>query len=517
MAKEKIAYSAMPARAAAPTIAIAKVTDFTTTGQTKDGEHVMQSAAPLCHQHCMTTSMTAVVQAARAALATPFNADHVVEKPSFTMTRNIEAGELISVTVYAHQVAGQWIACTAWMLNAAPCFGDCEIPARKHQRHTTRLAAVDAAMTKLIFQVENQLGDLVLGTKWAKQLTSLRQWTGKAHEEVRAADAAILPLGNITTIELFASTGVASQAFRDQGATSKLVIKIDEHALAVCQRAVKPTAVHRDIRDFSGKGMSCDVLIMGAVCTAHSNGGNSQGLADEYVGPVHHAAMNAVRDVDFKVAIVECAAELLTPKFKADADLWRYAFMRRGCRVQHRIIDAADFGVPQSRLRSIIIATRGDVNVDEIFGFVFPKGQPRDATVVDILQPHVADDQHLGRIHASEVEWHIKKRRSRRGLNELGRVGGMPHQGYRVYDPKAIGPTMTANGGGRAPCTGAYLINGKVRGLTPREACRMQGLPEWFEHDQDTRRALKQAGNALAYPLFHALGVQLASVLNRRS
>lgn len=487
------------------------------TNATKSTTTSKSNHRSLLHPLPAIKSANAVSLAARAALADPFNVDGVIETPSLTMVRDIAAGELISVVLYAHQIAGEWIACTEWTLTAVPCLGDCEIPARKHKRHATRLVAVDLALTELIFQVESQLGEFVLDPKWAKELSSLRQWASLVHEEIRESDAAILPLANVTTIELFAGTGVASQALRDQGATSKLVVELDEHALAVCQRAVQPTAVHRDIRDFNGKGMSCHVLIMGAVCTAHSNGGNAQGLADEYVGPVHHAAMKAVRDVDFKVAIVECAAELLTPKFKTDADLWRHAFMRRGCRVQHRIVDAADFGVPQSRLRSIIIATRGDVNVDEILGFVFPKEQPRKTTVKDILQPHVSDDQHLGRIEVNEVVWHTKRRRSRRGLNELGRVGGKPHQGYRVYDPKAIGPTMTASGGGRAPCTGAYLIDGKVRGLTSREACRMNGLPEWFEHDPDTRRALKQSGNALAYPLFQALGTQLACVLNRRT
>ena len=471
----------------------------------------------LCPQLRAIKSTTAVVQAARAAIVDPFNTDNVVENPSFTKAREIAAGELISVTLHAHEVNGKWIASSEWTLNVAPSLGDCELPARKHYRHATRLGAIDAAVNALVIEIESQLDELVLEKKWAKELASLREWTGKVHEEVSAADAAVLPLHNVTTIEIFAGTGVASQAFRDQGAQSKLIIEIDEHALAVGQRAVKPAAVHRDIRDFNGQGMSTDVLIMGAVCTAHSKAGNSKGLKDDYVGPVHNAAMNAVRDIDFKVAIVECAGELLSPQFKADADIWRKAFMRRGCRVQHRIIDAADFGVPQSRVRSIMIATRGNVIIDEILGFVFPKGQPREAKVEDILQPHVADEQHLGQIEASEVVWHTKKRRSRHGLNELGRVGGMPHQGYRVYDPKSIGPTMTASGGGRAPCTGAYYIDGKVRGLTPREACRMQGLPEWFEHDPDTRRALKQAGNALAYPLFQALGTQLASVLKPRT
>lgn len=473
--------------------------------------------ATLCPQLRAIKSTTAVVHAVRAALADPFNADNTVENPSFSKTRDTASGELISVSLYAHQVDGQWIASSEWTLDAGPCIGDGELPARKHYRHATRLGAVAAVLKNLVLRVESQLGELVLETKWAKELASLRQWTGQVHEEIRAADAAALPLANITTIEIFAGTATASLALHDQGATSKLIVEIDKHALAVGQRAVKPAAVHSDIRDFNGKGMFCDVLIMGAVCTAHSKAGSSKGLEDAYVGPVHQAAMNAVRDIDFKVAIVECAPELLMPKFKADADAWRKAFMRRGCRVLHRILDAADFGVPQSRIRTIMIATRGDVNVDEILGFVFPKGQPREATVEDILQPHVTDDQHLGQIEASEVMWHTKKRGSHRGLNELGRINGMKHQGYRVYDPKAIGPTMTASGGGRAPCTGAYSINGKVRGLTPREACRMQGLPEWFEHDTNTRRALKQAGNALAYPLFQAIGTQLASVLKPRT
>lgn len=489
-----------------------------TTSKATSSKPAKSATSTRCRQQSALKRTTILATAACAALTDPFNADGVVGQPSFTKTRDTATGELISVTLYAQQVDGQWIASSEWTLDAGPCIGDGQLPARKHHRHATRLGAIGATLKNLVLRVENQLSELVLETKWAKELASLRQWTGQVHEEIRAADATTLPHANVTTIEIFAGTAVASQALRDQGATSKLIIEIDKHALAVGQRAVKPVAVHSDIRDFNGKGMSCDVLIMGAVCTAHSKAGSSKGLDDAYVGPVHQAAMNAVRDIDFKVAIVECAPELLTPKFKTDADAWRKAFMLRGCRVQHRIVDAADFGVPQSRSRSIMIATRGDVNVDEILGFVFPKAQPREATVEDILQQHVADDQHLGQIEASEVVWHTKKRRSRRGLNEVGRINGMKHQGYRVYDPKnSIGPTLTASGGGRAPCTGAYYINGKVRGLTPREACRMQGLPEWFEHDANTRRALKQAGNALAYPLFQALGTQLASVLKPRT
>lgn len=466
-------------------------------------------------QHRNTARKDAVGAPVSAAKAAPFNADGVVENPSIAIHRDLSKRDLIAATLYGHQIDGYWTSSAVWKLSVSPSLGDGTYPCRHGDHHATESAAFEAAGNTLIHQVEEQLGDLLTQSKWANEMSKLRKWVAKVIEDCRQTDPN-LSLRGKTVIEAFAGMATATLALKADGAESILVIENDEDALAVCQRAVKPAQVHRDIRDFDGKGLDCDFLVMGPVCTGHSPSGRGDGFDDSYVNDTHQAAMRLVRDVNFKVAIVECAAELLTPKHSADFDQWLHAFMRRGCRVQHRVLDAADFGVPQSRTRSFIVAIRGDLNVDKALGFVFPTGTGRTAKVEDILQKHVRDEQHLGRIKASEVTWHREKRRSRRGLNELGRIGGKPHQGYRVYDPKAIGPTLTASGGGRAPCTGAYLIDGKVRGLTPREACRMQGLPEWFEHDSDTRRALKQAGNALAYPLFRALGTQLASVLKPR-
>ena len=466
-----------------------------------------------CRQQSALKRHSGIFKAIATAIIDPFNADDVVEKPSVVISRELAKGDCIDATIYAQQVDGKWLASIEWLLTVEPFDGRSKLPCRKSVRHATKVDAVDAAFKLLFQQLENQLGAGILEAKWVSQIASLRKWDAKVHAELTKADQK-LPLTGITTIEAFAGTGVASLAFKSQGATPLLVIEKDEPALAVCQGNLEPQHVHRDILDFDGKGWKCDVLLVGAVCTAHSKAGNGQGLKDSYVGPVHQAAMKMVSDVDFKVAIVECAPELLEPRFKADLAEWRMAFMRRGCDVQFRVMDAADFNLPQSRRRTIMIATRGNVNVDDIVGVMFPKTLPHTTTVEDILQPHVADHQHLGRIAFSEVVWKTKFRKSHRGLKLIGCIGGKTSQGYRVYDPKApVGPTILATSGGRARCTNAYLIDGKVRGLTPREACRMQGLPEWFEHDAHTGRALKQAGNALAYPLFQAIGTQLASVL----
>ncbi len=485
------------------------VTKKTSTSKTNTSDRCRHSSA--------LKRLTGVCKAAATAANDPFNADGVVENPSVVISRELAKGDLVDATIYAHQVHGKWVARIVWSLTIEPFDGRAKLPGRQSGRHDIKVNAVDAAFKLLFDQIENQVGAQILEAKWAEQIASLRRWNAKVHGDLTKSDQK-LPLNGITTIEAFAGTGVASLAFKSQGATPLLVIEKDEHALAVCQRNLKPQHVHRDILDFDGKGWKCHVLFIGAVCTAHSKSGKGEGLKDAYVGSVHQAAMKMVREVDFKVAIVECAPELLTPKFKADRDEWVMTFMRRGCDVQFRVIDASDFNVPQSRRRTVMVATRGDVNVDEILGVMFPKAVPHTTTVEDILQSFASDDQHLGRIDVSEVVWKTKLRRSHRGLKQIGCIGGKTSQGYRVYDPKApVGPTILASSGGRARCTNAYLIDGKVRGLTAREACRMQGLPEWFEHDAHTGRALKQAGNALAYPLFQALGTQLASVLKPRT
>jgi site-specific DNA-cytosine methylase len=89
-------------------------------------------------------------------------------------------------------------------------------------------------------------------------------------------------------------------------------------------------------------------------------------------------------------------------------------------------------------------------------------------------------------------------------------------QGYRLMSTWGLGATLAASSGGRAR-GGVYLVNGKARGLTPREANRMQGMPEWAAHHPLTTHALKHAGNAVAIPVARELGRQLGAILGRRS
>lgn len=461
-------------------------------------------------------SLNSVTQAAVAAIADPFNADGVVENPATVIARPLAGGELVDATAYAHKVHGKWIARIVWSRTTGDCQGIAQLPTRTQETFATEVAAVDAAFKIFLAQLETAIGTQLLDAVWVAEIANLRAWSAEVHHDLCKA-AQDLPLAGQTTIEIFAGTAVASLALQSLGTTPLLVVEKDKHALDTCQRNLKPVHVQHDILEFDPTNWKCDVLVIGAPCFGHSRSGKGEGNENKEIGRVHAAGMNSVSKIDFNVAILECAPELLEPQFKADRDRWLKAFMKRGCTVSFRVMDAADFNLPQSRRRCFMVATRGLAKVDELMGFIFPKPVAHTTTVDDILERHVSEGQYLSRIDAKEVVWNPKPRRTQSGLRKLGLVEGKRFQGYRVYDPKSpVGATLTATGGGRARCTDAYLVGDKVRGLTAREACRMQGLPEWFVHHPKTTQALKQAGNALAYPLFYALGEQLASVLNRR-
>ena len=73
---------------------------------------------------------------------------------------------------------------------------------------------------------------------------------------------------------------------------------------------------------------------------------------------------------------------------------------------------------------------------------------------------------------------------------------------------------MCANGGGIGGRTGLYLINGKVRRLSPRECARLQGLPDSFRLHRNPVRAYEQLGNAVAVSLVKKIAENLALALD---
>lgn len=442
------------------------------------------------------------------------NGRGIYETPDFVLSRPTKATGQIEFTVRANRVeAGQWIAEATWHSQSAHLPGDGQYPHLLSGRFASRSEAVEQAVNHGMRQVRQQLGALAGTSAWHNKVKALQTWAAEAVIQVREHDET-LPLYGKSVIDLCAGgVGGFGLGLASLGAKVQLAVEIDPEARATYERNVRPTETHNDLCTLDGTKRSCDILTLGLICLGYSKAGKRQGFADPRLAETYHHTLRLLREIDAKTILIECARQLLTQGDGRDGAALRELLMKAGYRVQHRTLNAAGFGVPQSRERSFIVATRLGLPADEVLGYVFPQEQAPTATVEDILEPGIP-----ATIADHEIELHTTEPTKRCGeLIEVGLIDGKDCQGYRVYSPKGIGATMTASGGGRARCTGAYRVSGGARALTPREASRMQGLPEWAAHHPVPTHALRHAGNAVAVPLARELGRQLAAHLVRRT
>jgi len=444
-----------------------------------------------------------------AATVSPFNERGMVANPSFSLVRPNGPADQFEFSVKAHALGDEcWIAEPSWHCNAGHTPGHSQQPSRQSTTFKSRSEAVDDAISRGMRQIVGELGDLADTPAWGKRIGDLRTWGANAVAQVRANDET-LPMRGVQVIDLACGgLGGFGMGLSSLGANVKLACDIDQNARAIYQQNVGPMQMHDDICTLDGKGLECDILTMGLMCQAFSKAGKGLGMQDPNLAKAYEHSMRLLAEIDAKVIIIECVRQLLTAHGGRDAQVVRDTLLMAGYRVQHRTMNAKGFGLPQSRERVFLVATRIGVPTDGLMGYMFPQEQAPSAVVGDIMDYHINADVEAARIHVRKMEPTTKQA----SLVEVGRIDGRNSQGYRVYSAMGLGATLTAMSGGRGQ-TSVYAVNGKARALTPREAGRMQGLPEWAVHHAVKTHACKHAGNAVAIPLVRELVRPLSRAL----
>ena len=174
---------------------------------------------------------------------------------------------------------------------------------------------------------------------------------------------------------------------------------------------------------------------------------------------------------------------------------------RLGYFLQWQILNSKDY-VPQNRERVFIVGYNGKGRPPQIFPITRSSEEPcdiqptaereRQGLPSEVPQENGCDERPEGRGKGS-------KRPCSGRLEQVGNVDTKGHNSIwgRVYDPAGISSNLNAEGGGLGAKTGLYLIEDKVRVLTPTECERLQGLPDgWTEGLTDNERK-KVLGNTV--------------------
>ncbi len=185
-----------------------------------------------------------------------------------------------------------------------------------------------------------------------------------------------------------------------------------------------------------------------------------------------------------------------------------------GYRVFYKVLNASNFGVPTSRERIYIIGFRKDLGINK---FEFPITNEKMVKLKDFLEDDALTNQYVInrkdiKISEKDVTPNVFGYYPQKPIR-IGTInkGG---QGERIYHENGHAITLSAYGGGVASKTGAYLINGKVRKLSPRECANIMGFPPTFKIPVSTSQAYKQFGNSVAVPVLVEIFSKVMDTIN---
>lgn len=211
-----------------------------------------------------------------------------------------------------------------------------------------------------------------------------------------------------------------------------------------------------------------------------------------------------------KLIIMENVPDLLAKKHWVHYQAFKNTVEAAGYNIAVKILNMADYGAPQARFRTVLLASRDFIPT--LPAPVFKPGQYRTVRdAIGNLPPLAAggkdpnDPMHMTSKHRKETVEIIRQvpkdggnRPQGVGPKCLDKVTGF----YDVYGRLPWDkPSVTITARCRTPSCGRFAHPEQDRGLSVREAALLQGFPENFYFEGPFDDKYKQIGNAVS-PIF---------------
>ena len=377
----------------------------------------------------------------------------------------------------------------------------------------------------------------------------------------------------LTSIELFTGAGGLALGLHQAGFHHVELVEIDRgslmtlnHNRALLGLSEALTMQDAEIRDWAHVRNRIQLIAGGVPCQPFSLGGLHRGHRDRR--NLFPAALRAIREVRPRVILIENVRGLTRPSFgpyfeyilrqiampaipPKEDEHWDghdrrlrdaepiYARSEVGYKVSARVIQCADFGLPQMRERVFIVAVRNDLRTT--WSAPKPTHSRRRLLIDQWVTGKYWEEHGLrqparpARLSAaiSQLQLETQEDREQRWMTVRDAIGAMPkattahdpwghylNPGARSY-PGHEGsvmdwPAKTLKAGVHAVPGGENMLRTSatdVRYFTIREAARLQGFPDDYEFPGSWSGAFRQIGNAVPVPIAKMLGARLAKLL----
>lgn len=382
----------------------------------------------------------------------------------------------------------------------------------------------------------------------------------------------------LTCIDLFSGCGGLSLGLERAGYSILAAIDFDPEATRVFRKNFPGVArvLHEDLTKFSPQELAkligiheVDVVVGGPPCQGFSavrqrDGANSgPRMVEDKRRLLYREFLWYVEFFRPKVFVMENVLGIKSAAHGRYFTNVQREARKMGYRVHPQVERASDLGVPQKRVRQLIVGTRLDLaayfpgklgrapraverpTLGEAIGDLpaLKAGNGEEDTGYDMKRRkvHVAkygrqylydtlEVQRAGKLTAHRARPH-----SERDLRDFGRLREGENCGQAIrrgevfefpYDRKSFKDRYTRQNRGALCSTvvahmskdGLMFIHPtQKRSLTPREAARVQSFPDWFEFPVARTHQFRLIGNAVPPLVAESLGLAIRSYLSRAS
>lgn len=303
-------------------------------------------------------------------------------------------------------------------------------------------------------------------------------------------------------ISLFSGAGGLDLGFHQAGFEIIWANDFDKFAVQTYKENFTNNIILDDINNINLSEIpDTDVIIGGFPCQPFSMMGSQLGFEDTR-GTVFFTIVKLIKTMinrgnKPKVIVLENVRRLLTHDGGNTFNVIKNVLEKElNYKVFYKVLNSANFGVPQTRNRIFIVCfDKKDIN------FEFPKEIDLALTMQDLLEKNVDEKYFL----------------SEKLLKTILSNGSGNYKAKSEIDLKIARPLCSTMHKMHRACQDNYVTdNGKVRRLTPREAARLQGFPDSFIIPVSDTQAYRQFGNAVTVNVARSIAHSILEVLNEK-
>ena len=303
-------------------------------------------------------------------------------------------------------------------------------------------------------------------------------------------------------VSLFSGAGGLDLGFKLAGHTIIWANDIDKDACETYAENIGKHILCKDIREINVSDIpDCDIVIGGFPCQGFSMANMRRNIEDER-NQLYKFFYSVIKGKQPKYFVAENVKGILSLGDGSVIKQIEADFQEAGYFTSVNLVNMADYGVPQTRQRVVILGQRK--NISDELNICLPAKTNSKNPGKDGLPQWISVKEAIDRFPNPDSPNDV--------LNHIYSAYKVEYRnftGHRQTNPDKPSPTILARGNGKGGVCALPHYNGQRR-LTIRESAAIQTFPDDFHFHGAMNSCYRQIGNAVPVHFAYLLGLEFA-------